>query len=125
MGIPIRFYDMLKDVLDLAQKIDNRELYKQLLDLGSKALELQNENARLMAENIELKRARNLEDDLVYYPIPYLTKKSDTKDIKYCAACWGTNKILIPLQKMREKKFMCSVCKAYIYEEGIKNTISY
>ena len=118
-------YDGFKDVLSVAQKADNIELYKQLLDLSAQALDLQNENARLMAENIELKRARNLEDDLVYYPIPYLTKKSDTKDIKYCAACWGTNKILIPLQKMREKKFRCSVCKAYIYEEGINNTISY
>lgn len=110
-------YEGLKDAISVAQKADNIELYKQLLDLSAQALELQNENARLTLENNELKRVRILEDELVYYPIPYLTKKSDTKEIKYCAACWASKRILVPLQKIDIKKYQCGVCKTYIREK--------
>ena len=35
------FYDAFKDVVKLAQKADNLELYRQLLDLSAQALDLQ------------------------------------------------------------------------------------
>ena len=40
-------YDAMKDAINLAQKADNIELYRQLLDLSAQALELQAEVARL------------------------------------------------------------------------------
>ena len=43
MGI----YDAFKDALNVAQKADNVELYRKLLDLSAQALDLQAENARL------------------------------------------------------------------------------
>ena len=112
-------YDSFKDVLSVAQKADNIELYKQLLDLSAQALDLQNENARLVTENTELKRIRVLEDDLEYYPIPYLTRKSDTKEIYYCAACWASKKALVPLQRVHQGKYQCGLCKTYIHEKDI------
>ena len=45
------FYDAFKDALNLAQKADNIELYRQLLDLSAQALDLQAENAILKEEN--------------------------------------------------------------------------
>ena len=44
------FYDAFKDAIALAQKADNIELYKQLLDLSAQALDLQAENAKLKEE---------------------------------------------------------------------------
>ena len=35
------FYDAFKDVLNMAQKADNIDLYRQLLDLSAQALEMQ------------------------------------------------------------------------------------
>ena len=48
------FYDAIKEAINLAQKADNIELYRQLLDLGAQALEMQNEIAQLKMENMEL-----------------------------------------------------------------------
>ena len=50
------FYDAIKDAVNLAQKADNVELYRQLLDLSAQALDLQAEVARLREENIALRK---------------------------------------------------------------------
>ena len=44
-------YDGIKDAAKVIQKADNIELYEKLLDLSAQALELQNDNARLIEEN--------------------------------------------------------------------------
>ncbi|HEZ7991258.1 MAG TPA: hypothetical protein RWO66_09965 [Ruminococcus sp.] len=46
-------YEGIKDAIGLAQKADNIDLYKQLLDLGAQALEMQAEITRLREENAE------------------------------------------------------------------------
>ena len=92
------FYDSFKDLISVAQKADNIELYKQLLDLSSQALDMQDEMARLKAENAELRKNKELQEDIEYHINPYVTRKSDAQDIKYCAACWGSKKVLITLQ---------------------------
>lgn len=48
-------YDGIKDVANIIQKADNIELYGKLLDLSAQALELQNENTRLIEENNKFK----------------------------------------------------------------------
>ena len=53
------FYDAFKDVLSVAQKADNVELYKKLLDLSAQALDLQAEIARLKEETISLPVTEN------------------------------------------------------------------
>lgn len=60
-------YDAMKDAVSLAQKADNIELYRQLLDLSAQALDLQSEVARLKEENSELKKHRDLEADIEYH----------------------------------------------------------
>ena len=56
------FYDAFKDALSMAQKADNVDLYRQLLELCAQALDLQEENARLRNENAELSKAKDLEE---------------------------------------------------------------
>ena len=82
MGI----YDGIKDVAKVMQQADNIELYQKLLDLSAQALDMQDEIAKLREENSELKRVKNIEDDIEYHIDSFVTRKSDAKPIKYCAA---------------------------------------
>lgn len=109
-------YDAFKDVLNVAQKADNIELYRQLLDLSAQALELQRENIRLAAENAELKQTNDIEKDIEYYVDSFVTRKTDSKPIKYCAACWVDKKKLVPIQDATLDNYTCPLCKAKIVD---------
>lgn len=109
-------YDALKDAVCLAQKADNLDLYRQLLDLSAQALDMQAEITKLREENAELKKNNSLESDIEYYVDSFVTKKSDTKDIKYCAACWGDKRKLIPIQDRTHGNYICPLCKAEIVD---------
>ena len=92
MGI----YEGVKDAIAIAQKADNIELYRQLLDLGAQALEMQAEITRLREENESLKKANDLESRIIMHKENYITLKDDAEDIHYCSICWGLNHKLIP-----------------------------
>lgn len=112
------FYDAFKDVVNLAQKADNIELYRQLLDLGAQALDLQAEVARLREENVELRKEKDTEADIEYYVDAFVTKKSDDKPIKYCAACWVDKKKLVPLQRFQYDNYTCPLCKTRVIDKS-------
>ena len=88
------FYDAFKDAMNMAQKADNIELYRQLLDLGAQALDLQAEVARLREENADLKKQRNMEDSVIRHKEPYITLDGDNT-LCYCAHCWDSDRRLI------------------------------
>lgn len=111
-------YDAMKDAVSLAQKADNIELYRQLLDLSAQALELQAEVTHLRAENAELKRVHNLEADIEYHVDAFVTRKSDAKPINYCAACWVDKKKLVPLQDIKWDNYECPLCKARVVDKS-------
>ena len=100
-------YEGIKDAIGIAQKADNIELYRQLLDLGAQALDMQAEITRLREENAELKKDRDLERRIVRHKsenvdnfkleYPYITLADDEQNIRYCALCWGRDKKLIQL----------------------------
>ena len=108
------FYDAMKDAINLAQKADNIDLYRQLLDLSAQALDLQAEVARLQEENATLKKERDVELDIEYHVDAFVTKKSDVKPIKYCAACWADKKKLVPMQMIGSGVYRCSLCQVKI-----------
>ena len=58
-------YDAFKDVLNIAQKADNLDLYRQLIDLSAQALDLQAENTRLKEENEQLRKQKIDEERIV------------------------------------------------------------
>lgn len=111
-------YDAMKDAVNLAQKADNIELYRQLLDLSAQALDLQSEVAKLREENAELKKQKDIEADIEYYVDAFVTKKSDTKPIKYCAACWVDKRKLVPLQDIKWDNYECPLCKARVVDKN-------
>lgn len=82
-------YDAFKDVISIAQKAGNLDIYRQLLDLSAQALELQAENAKLKEENTELRKAKDLDQDIIRHKHPFITLKNDGQSIPYCAICWA------------------------------------
>ena len=114
------FYDAFKDAVDIAQKADNIDLYRKLLDLSKDALDLQNEvytlteeNKQLKAEIIRLSEMDNLENDLELTQEGFyirISEKAEGKDIKYCAACWQNSKKLMPFIKTIGNVKQCSNC---------------
>ncbi len=112
-------YDAFKDALDIAQKIDNVDLYRKLLDLSRDALDLQNEVYKLTEENRKLKaeledkrESDELETDLELQPEGFYIRKSEReagKTIKYCAACWNNIRKLMPYTRTGTLN-QCSNC---------------
>lgn len=90
-------YEGIKDAIGLAQKADNADLIKQLLDLGAQALEMQDEIRKLKEENEELKEANDLESRIIRHKDFYITLRDDEQEIHYCPTCWGKDHNLIQL----------------------------
>ena len=106
------FYDAFKDVINIAQKADNIELYKRLLDLSAQALDLQDENLRLKEENKELKKKKDLESLIIRHRDSYITLKDDATELLYCSHCYDSDQKLIQLQCDYEGgSYICPHCK--------------
>ena len=106
-------YEGIKDAIGLAQKADNANLIKQLLDLGAQALEMQDEIRKLKEENEELKMANDLESRIIRHPENFITLDGESDDIRYCAVCWGNEHKLIQLRINDDEycEFICIKCK--------------
>ena len=107
-------YDAMKDAVSLAQKADNIELYRQLLDLSAQALDLQAEVAQLKEENDELKKNRDISERIVRHRNPFITLEGDKLEIKYCAVCWDSDGKLIqmkPYIPYSTPELLCHKCK--------------
>ena len=115
-------YDGIKDVAKVMQQADNIELYQKLLDLSALALDMQDEIAKLREENKEFKRVKDIEEDIEYHIDSFVTRKSDAKPIKYCAACWVDKKKLVPIQERMYGAYECTLCKAHIVYKSKNNS---
>lgn len=104
-------YDKIKDIAEAARVAGNVELYRQVLDSCSLVLEFQNELAEAREENNSLKKKLDIEDDIERHEELFVTRKSDSMKIKYCAHCWGADGKLI---QMDEYQFRCPHCKINI-----------
>ena len=105
-------YDAFKDAVNMAQKADNIDLYRQLLDLSAQALELQAEVARLREENAELKKRHNIAEKVVRHEEPVITLVADEKNLYYCAHCWDSQQFLIQINCRSNGTFECAHCGA-------------
>ena len=86
-------YEGLKDAINIAQKADNIDLYRKLIDLSKE-------------ENTELKNRKTIEEKIKHHVSkelglhmehPYITLRDDPLNIRYCAICWAKEKQLIQL----------------------------
>ena len=106
------FYDAFKDAINVAQKADNVELYRQLLDLSAQALDLQTEVARLREENAALRKSKDISEKVIRHEEPVVTIEGDTKNLYYCSHCWDADEKLVQLICDEEDgTFVCPHCK--------------
>lgn len=105
-------YDAMKDAINLAQKADNIELYRQLLDISSQALELQAEVTRLREENVALKKRRDMTSKIIRHEEPCVTLEGDEKKLYYCSHCWDSQELLIQVNCHADGTFECPHCQA-------------
>lgn len=107
-------YDVIKDALSLAQKADNADLIKQLLEIGQQALDLQAENSELRGRIRELEEIHSIEKEMIRADEPFFVLKRDGEESKkyYCSTCWGKEKKLIQMWYDGERKVHCPLCGA-------------
>jgi hypothetical protein len=91
-------YEGMKEVVSTIQKIDNIELYRQILDLQKEVLEVVSENTelkgKLASAEEELSRRRELRFEFNAY---WVGEAIETADGPFCATCWDTKKQLVRL----------------------------
>lgn len=113
------WYDAFKDAISLAQKADNIELVKTIMELQQQMSDMQQENRDLRDSNRDLKdeirqlrAADDIESKLTRHKGAYYTlKHSNAIDEDFCAACWSEHKIIIPLNRLYNGAFSCPKCK--------------
>ncbi len=105
------YFELLKIVLTAAKEFKNKDLNKQIIDLEELSLKKREEIIELKQEIMELRKKQNLEDRIERHEQPYLTLKGDNPKIRYCATCWGRDKIIIQIICNRNGSFKCPNCK--------------
>lgn len=116
------FYDVLKDLIGLAKKVQNQEVVSLALDLQEKFFELREENDGLnskikeLTEKLnDLEKANVLENDVKYYEKGFLTLNSDKTKIPYYSLCWKKEHKLMPLsQRGSWFQYQCGNCHSNV-----------
>ena len=90
-------YEGIKDVAKVIQKADNIDLYKKLLDLGSQALDMQNELFNAQKRIQELETELQKKDKVIRHTDGLYITLEGKEDIHYCSTCWGKQGKLIQL----------------------------
>jgi len=107
--------DKVKGIVQLVQKLDNLELYRQILDLQGEILELTQENRELQT------RVRELEDTLtkvgeMEFRSPFYYAEGDA--IPHCPRCWEVDKRAVhyppPFLSTAGPHYQCPECGASI-----------
>jgi hypothetical protein len=89
-------FETLRSAAEVAQKIGNIELYRQLLEAQQTALELADENRQLKEQLRQRDERDRVQADLVFDDAAYRLR-SEPNGPFYCPACWVTHKQLVPL----------------------------
>lgn len=105
-------YEAFKDVISVAKKADNIELYRQLLDLSAQALDMQAEIAKLKEENAELKKRKDMASEIIRHKEPCITLRNDCQKLYYCSHCWDSQQMLIQINCHSDGTFDCPHCQA-------------
>jgi len=112
------WYEALKDGISVAQKADNLQLVRDLLEAQQQIFELINENNKLKLEIERLNEVVGIEENIERHRDAYITLKNDSEKLIYCSCCWDTKKMLVQGQVVNTGKYQCPACKttAYYYK---------
>ena len=122
MGTLKDAYDILRDLIKEAKRLQNLEMISLSMDVQEKLFELREEMETLKDENKELKaqleEAKNpkiKEEDIKYYSSGFFTLNSEGNHLPYCSACWKADKKLVPLSRHSQWwMYRCSKCQSQV-----------
>lgn len=97
-------YEMIKDVMSIAQKADNVELMRSLVALQSQVLDLTEENRAL-------KSRLTTQEQLVFRRNAYW--KQDPEDGPFCSKCWDVTATLVRLHRQTGYSPKCPACGTF------------
>lgn len=103
-------YDVIKDALQIAQKADNIELYKTLLEVQKVALDMQEDIIKLKEKNKELQENLEISKMIQRHPITIVTLENDEYETPYCSRCWDKDKHLVQVIINDNGTFDCPEC---------------
>lgn len=83
--------DNFKDVLRVAESVNNLDLYKKLAELQNSVLALQDENQSLKNQLKKSEEAQNIAARLRVEQNSYFLEN----DGPFCTRCWDVDKILV------------------------------
>jgi hypothetical protein len=122
-GDGMGLYDIVKDAMNIAQKADNIELYKMLLEAQKETLDLVEENRELKFRLRELEEKERLEKSVVYKEDAYYIKNDDESlDGPFCRICWDKDRKLIRMSvgDYTYGEAACHVCN-FVADKILKN----
>ena len=108
-------YDVTKDALSLFTKTDNIELYQKILEFQAIAIELQNENSKLLEENKKLKLDEEISSKLIFKNNSDYLREKDKEEGPYCSMCWDKDKQLTRMhfdENWYTYKWICPIDKS-------------
>lgn len=115
----MRLYEGIKKIANVVQQTNNVELYQQLVELSTQALEMQNEIMRLTIENTKQAKEQRIER----HSELYITLKDDADKILYCSHCWDHERHLIQVKCYDSGSFKCPQCSSNgIYDKAKWNS---
>ena len=86
------WYEALKDGISVAQKADNLQLVRDLLEAQQQIFDLVNENNQLKDEIKRLNEVVDIEENIERHKDAYITLKNDSEKLIYCSCCWDKTK---------------------------------
>ena len=103
----------LKSVVGTIQKIDNIELYRQILDLQNEVLQVVTENTELKSRVAKLIEEADLQRSLRFEFNTYWSGETlETSDGPFCSKCWDADHKLVRLHLVTPNPnySRCPVC---------------
>lgn len=95
-------YNLIKELMDEAEKNKNEKLYSKLIDIKKQMNFLEVENEHLKNE-LDIRNKRIFDENANSFTLP------ETKNIHYCSVCYGNSGKLIPMVRMNNKD-VCRIC---------------
>lgn len=113
---PMGLIDTIKEAVKLAQKLDNIELVKMILQLQTQAMEQLQENQALRAEldqaRGELKRRQSVSFDKKVNA--YFSGDGQARDGPFCPKCLDVNNKLVRMLEYGNGYSGCPECKTNV-----------
>jgi hypothetical protein len=101
--------ESVKETVGLIQKIDNIDLYRQVLDLQSQILQLVEDNLSLKNENRDLRNQLTTRGNLSFRANGYWLGDEGP----YCTGCWDGESKLVRIHVENKTTPQCPRCKVY------------